>query len=67
MFLGSNVRPVRTADNLAANLRADCLDNVRFLTSHNLIGLQDLFQGWLLVKFYVDCINSRNESSLTSV
>jgi hypothetical protein len=42
MFLGSKVRLVRRADR---HLRADCLDNVRSLTSHNPIGLQGLLQG----------------------
>jgi hypothetical protein len=44
IMLGSKVRPVRRADNLAA-MSTDCLDNVGSLTSHNPIGLHGLLQG----------------------
>jgi hypothetical protein len=38
MFLGSKVQLVLRADNLTAIYEpTDCLDNVRSLTSHNLI------------------------------
>jgi hypothetical protein len=43
MFLRSRARPVRKADNLSL-LRADCLDNVGSLTSHNPLGLHGLLQ-----------------------
>jgi hypothetical protein len=44
MFVESKVLPVRRADNLIT-IRADCLDNVGSLTSHNPIGLQGLLRG----------------------
>jgi hypothetical protein len=36
--------PVRKADNLTA-MWADCLNNVRFLTSHTPIGVRGLLKG----------------------
>jgi hypothetical protein len=44
IFVGSKVRPVRRADNLA-----DCLDNVESLTSRNPIAHQSLLTG---IAFY---------------
>jgi hypothetical protein len=45
MFLGSEARPVRKADNL----NAECLDRVGSSTSHNPVGLHGLLQGQLLM------------------
>jgi hypothetical protein len=43
MFLGIRARPVSKDDNLTAICeRANCLDNVGFLTSHNPIALWDV-------------------------
>jgi hypothetical protein len=44
MFLGNKVRRVHRADNLTA-ISANCLDNVRSITSHNPIGIHDLLRG----------------------
>jgi hypothetical protein len=44
MFLENKVRRVPKADNLTV-IRADCLDSVGSLTSHNPIGLHGLLQG----------------------
>jgi hypothetical protein len=60
MFLRNKVRPVRRANEF---LRADCLDNVGSLTSHNPIGLHSLlrvsFTLWrrsvLPVRYELDC------------
>jgi hypothetical protein len=38
-------RPARKADNLTANLWADCIENVGASTSHNPMGLHGLLQG----------------------
>jgi hypothetical protein len=47
MFVGSEVRPVRGADNLTAIYEPIVwsLDNVGSLTSHNPIGLHGLLRG----------------------
>jgi hypothetical protein len=45
IFLWIRTRPVREAINVTRHLRADCLDNVLSLISHNLIGLDGLLRG----------------------
>jgi hypothetical protein len=42
---GDKGRPVCQADNLTANLWADCLENVGASTSHNPMDLHALLQG----------------------
>jgi hypothetical protein len=57
MFLRSKVWPVRKADSLTP-MRADYLDTVGSLTSHNLIGLH----GWpvtgIVLLFFLEQTNS---------
>jgi hypothetical protein len=54
-FLGSEVRRVRRSGNLIT-IWADCLDNVRSITSHNLIGLHGLLRGQLYFFFYTQSV-----------
>jgi hypothetical protein len=43
---GGKGRPARKADNFTAiYVWADCLENVGVSTSHNPLGLHDLFEG----------------------
>jgi hypothetical protein len=44
MVLVSRARPVGKTGNLAAIYGDECLDNVGFSTSHNLIGLEGLLR-----------------------